>query len=110
MTLETDVIDLYLERSFVGEDLTNTLSGTYNVNFIMDGLYTLTFQDGRLRVVDRSSGDATGEYIYNYNAADGISVTNIDGSACDIEISIDAQGNMTFRCKGLLQAQSLVKA
>ena len=110
MTLETDVIDLYLERTFVGEDLTNTLSGTYNVNFIMDGLYTLTFQDGRLQVEDRSSGDATGEYIYNYNAADGISVTNIDGSACDIEISIDAQGNMTFRCKGLPQAQSLVKA
>lgn len=108
MTLESDTIDLVLERIPTGEDLTNTISGTYNVNFLMDGLYTVTFSNGTLTVNDRNTGDASGNYSYYYTAADGIVVINANGSASTIVITIDASGNMTFKCAGLVAAQNLI--
>lgn len=108
MTLESDSIDLMLERVPTGDDLTNTISGNYNVNFLMDGLYALTFKKGTLTVNDRNTGDASGDYRYFYTAADGVVVTNTDGSACTIVITIDASGNMTFKCAGLGTAQNLI--
>ena len=110
MTLEADTIDLTLERIPTGDDLTGTISGTYQVNFLMDGLYSVTFDNGTLSVSDRNTGDATGTYYYFYTAADGIVVTNTDGSDSTIVITIDASGNMTFKCAGLAAAQNLVPA
>ncbi len=109
-TLTEDTIDLNLNRVLSDEDLSAELNGTYNVNFIMDGLYTLTFDNGLLTVDDNNTGKAAGTYAYTYNEADGVVVTNTDGSACSIVIAFDEDGNMTFKCAGLGTAQPLIPA
>jgi hypothetical protein len=110
MTLTQDVIDLNLARIPAGEDKTALLDGTYNVNFLMDGMYSLTFKSGILSVVDNNNGKESGDYRYFYTEADGVVVTNTDGTACAIEITIDADRNMTFKCAGLAVAQPLIPA
>ena len=110
MTLTEDVIELTVTRVPVGADKTSELNGTYNVNFLTDGLYTLTFSNGNLKVVDNNNGKESGDYTYFYTEADGVVVSNTNGSACAVEISIDANMNMTFKCAGLPTAQSLIPA
>lgn len=110
MTLTEDVIELTISRLPVGEDKTSALNGTYNVNFLTDGLYRLTFNNGTLTVQDNNNGKESGDYSYFYTAADGVVVTNTDGSSCTVEIAIDADMNMTFKCSGLPTAQSLIPA
>jgi VCBS repeat-containing protein len=79
------------------------------VNFIMSGIYQVTFADGTLNVTDNNMGTATGSYKYYYTAFDGIVVTTTDGAPCDIEITINAAGDLTFKCAGLQTAQPLIK-
>ncbi len=110
MTLTEDVIDLTLKRIPTGEVNNSAINGTYNVNFIMDGMYVLTFDNGTLTVQDNNTGDATGTYSYYYTAVDGVVVTKTDGSGCDIVITVDQAMNMTFICSGLAAAQSLIPA
>lgn len=108
MTLTEDTIDLKLERIPTGTVDNAAVNGIYNVNFIMEGMYVLTFTDGVLSIQDNNMGDATGTYSYYYTAADGVVVTTTDGAACDIVIEIDADMNMTFKCSGLATAQPLI--
>ena len=110
MTLTEDVIDLNLARIPAGEDKTALLNGTYNVNFLVDGMYVLTFKNGILSVVDNNNGKESGDYRYFYTEADGVVVTNTDGTACAIEIAIDADRSMTFKCAGLAVAQPHIPA
>ena len=110
MTLTEDVIDLDLARIPAGEDKTALLNGTYNVNFLVDGMYVLTFKNGILSVVDNNNGKESGDYRYFYTEADGVVVTNTDGTSCAIEIAIDADRNMTFKCAGLAVIQPLIPA
>ena len=110
MTLTEDVIELTVTRVPVGADKTSELNGTYNVNFLTDGLYRLTFNNGTLTVQDNNNGKESGDYSYFYTAADGVVVTNADGSSCTVEITIDGSMNMTFKCAGLPTAQNLIPA
>lgn len=109
-TLTADTIDLRLERVPTGEDETAALNGTYHVNFIVTGMYVLTFENGTLTVTDNNNGEAAGTYRCFYTAADGVVVTQTDGSACGIEITRDSNGSMTFKCPGLGNAQNLIPA
>ena len=93
------------EAPEVGGDL----NGTYHVNFLMDGLYVLTFDNGTLTVEDNNTTQYTGTYTYSGSPATGMTVLNEDGTETDIFISVGLDGNPTFQCGGLMMAQPLVK-
>lgn len=109
INLTQDVINLQLDRIPTGDRLDSKINGTYNVNFSMTGLYILTFNDGVLTVTDNNNYKLNGDYKYYYTAFDGVVVTTTDGAPCDIEITINAAGDLTFKCAGLLNAQPLIK-
>ena len=114
-----DTIDLVLTAaSGSGSDSGNApevgeaekaLNGTYNVNFLMNGIYVLTFKDGVLTVVDNNSGAYTGSYYYVCGENSSITVTNTDGSASDILLTYGLDGSLMFQCPGLMMAQPLEK-
>ncbi len=91
------------------------LDGKYNVNFLMNGLYELTFTPdaagaatGTLAVVDNNANQYTGEY--KYAVANGaISVTNADGSASGILLNTNIVGELTYADGDLKVPQVLVK-
>lgn len=89
---EEDVID------------TSVLDGIYNVNWIMDGIYVLTFNNGTLTIQDNNNGKASGSYSYTVDADGNVTVA----SEIDIVIGKTADG-YTFSCKYLPTAQPLVK-
>lgn len=106
-TLTEDTIDLTLNRVSSSEDLSAELNGTYSVNFVMTGMYVLTFNNGLLTVKDNNNFRISGTYKYTYNEIDGVIVTKTDGTPCDIVIAFDDAGNMTFKCTGLPTPQIL---
>ncbi|MBE7088386.1 MAG: hypothetical protein E7370_02525 [Clostridiales bacterium] len=94
-----------------GGEETVTLDGTYNVNFVMEGMYVLVFdaEAGTLVVTDNNNGAVAGTYGYSVNEDGGIVIT-LNGEETDvIVISTDIDGNYTFQCAGLARPQPLVK-
>ncbi len=89
-----------------GEDVidTSVLDGVYNVNFIMNGIYVLTFNNGTLTIEDNNNGKAAGTYSYTVDADGNITVV----SEINIVIGKTADG-YTFSCDYLPNAQPLVK-
>lgn len=85
------------------------LSGTYNVNFLMEGLYVLTFDNGTLIVVDNNTTQYTGTYTYTGSPTTGMTILNEDGTESDIIIGVGLDGNPTFQCSGMTIAQPLVQ-
>lgn len=102
------------------------LAGKYNVNFVMNGIFVLTFTPGEvdipsvggdeeeetitgtIDVKDNNNGKVTGTYTFEY--ANGAFTIYKDGEVTDtIIIGIDLGGNYTFQCAGLPQPQALVK-
>ncbi|MBQ8441028.1 MAG: hypothetical protein IJX19_10225 [Clostridia bacterium] len=110
-----DTVDLVLTKEETGEgpvagDAEKALNGTYNVNFLMDGLYVLVFEDGVLTVTDNNSGAYTGTFYYVCGENSSITVTNTDGTDCGILLSYGLDGSLQFQCDGgLMMAQPLVK-
>ncbi len=83
--------------------------GTYVVDFYGDILYTLTFDNGALTVVDDNAGTYSGDYTYTVDG-DGVITVFKDGvETSDILISANAQGGYTFQCPSLRQPQPLVE-
>lgn len=98
----------YSESSEGGDDSGETdtsLAGTY---YVMGEMFILTFENGTLTVVDGLSGAYTGTYIYVVDNGD-VTVTNTDGSACDILINPALGGGYEFQVPGLPMAQPLNK-
>ena len=91
-------------------DEPSDFNGTYNVNFLMDGLYVLTFENGTLTIEDNNNGAYTGTYTYTGTPEAGMIVYNADGSESDIVISVGMDGNPTFQCGGMVMPQPLVPA
>ncbi len=89
----------------VGEEL----DGKYQVNFLMDGLYVLTFQNGILTVEDYNNGSYAGTYTYTGSLVNGLTVYNEDGSESDMIIALGLDGSPTFQCAGLMMPQTLIK-
>ena len=93
------------------------LNGTYNVNFIMDGIYVLVFEPsslagGLLNITDNNNGTYTGSYEWEYDPTTS-AVTVYDGNGeptSDIIISWDMAGEPTFQCPGLRQPVTLAPA
>ena len=98
------------------------LAGKYNVNFIMDGIFVLTFTPGEvelpkeeekpvsgtIEIKDNNTGSATG--TYTFEIVDGVFVIYKDGEVTgDVIINIGVDGNYTFQCAGLKNPQTLVK-
>ena len=89
-----------------GEDVidTSVLDGIYHVNFIMNGIYVLTFNNGTLTIEDNNNGKAAGTYSYTVDADGNVTVV----SEINIVIGKNADG-YTFSCQYLPNAQPLVK-
>ena len=87
----------------------NELDGTYNINFMMDGLYVLTFDNGTLTIEDNNTTIYSGTYTYTGSPATGMVILNADGSESDIIIGLGMDGNPTFQCANLMMPQPLVK-
>ncbi len=114
---ETATLTFTLEDGYEVPGIDTTLlSGTYTVNFMSDPeLYILTFTPtntlhGTLTVVDNnqySSQSWSGDYLYTYAPASGVTVTTLDGETVEIYISANAQGQLTFQCAGLAKPQVL---
>lgn len=92
------------------------LNGEYRVNFIMNGLYILTFKPasagaahGTLEVVDNNNYKYDGTYTYVYGTKEGVIVYNSNGTVSDITITIADNGTMTFKCNALGTPQTLIK-
>ena len=72
------------------------LDGVYNAMAGDVLLYTLTFDKGKLTVVDNGKGTLTGEYLYTVTEG-GITVTKSNGAACDFLIGVNAEGRYTMQ-------------
>ena len=115
---EVDTIDLVLTAASgsddsgdapVAGDAEKALNGTYNVNWIMNGIYVLIFEDGVLTVQDNNNNAYSGTYYYVCGENSSITVTNTDGSASDILLTYGLDGSLMFQCPGLKTAQPLEK-
>lgn len=95
------------------------LNGTYNVNFVMDGMWVLTFTPtslagGTLTVVDNynSASGVGGDYTWTYDPSTQ-AVTVYDGAGdptSNVMISWNMGGDPTFQCPALRTPQNLVAA
>lgn len=99
------------------------LAGKYNVNFVMDGIFVLTFtpgeielptppaekETGKLTIVDNNNGAVSG--TYTYEVVDGAFIIYKDGTeTSDVIITIGLDGNSyTFQAVNLKLPQTLVK-
>lgn len=93
------------------------LNGTYNVNFVMEGMWVLTFTPtslagGTLTIVDNANptGGVGGDYTWTYDPSTQ-AVTVYDGvgdPTSDVMIGWNMAGNPTFQCPALRNPQDLV--
>ena len=72
------------------------LDGVYNAVAGDVILYTLTFDNGKLTVVDNSKGTLSGEYVYTVTEG-AIAVTKSDGTACSFLIGVNSDGKYTLQ-------------
>ncbi len=91
------------------------LNGTYQVNFITDGIYVMTFAPdslgnpkGTLTIEDYNTFKFNDTYQFVYTPGRGVTVTKMDGSAVEIYITQNAAGDLLFQCTGLKNPQPLV--
>ena len=79
---------------------TETESGLSGIYYVMGEMFVLTFDNGTLTIADNNDGTYSG--TYNYVEADGgVTVTNLDGSASEILISVDMGGNYSLQVPSL---------
>ena len=114
----TDSFTVTVEAAAGGDDTGATqslkvaeLDGVYNINFIMDGIFVLTFNaaEGTLNIVDNNNGKVSGDYTYIYDAnTDAMIVYDGVGDEVAIYITTGLDGNATFQCEGLMMPQPLV--
>ncbi len=95
----------YSESGAGDVEIESGLNGTY---YVGGEMFVLTFEDGVLEIFDNNDGTYSGTYYYT-EGDEGITVTNTNGTATEIIISMDMGGNYTFWTPGFRVEQQMSK-
>ena len=95
----------YSESGAGDVEIESGLNGTY---YVGGEMFVLTFEDGVLEIFDNNDGTYSGTYYYT-EGDEGITVTNTNGTATEIIISMDLGGNYTFWAPGFRVEQQMSK-
>ncbi len=83
-------------------------NGTYQVNFVMDGMYVLVFNNGSLHITDNNSTLYSGNYLYSIREDGTISIYDLSMESVEaLTLAFDENGGLTFSTPNM-GAQPLV--